>query len=480
MKTLSAEEICLLVGNRIKEHFPEAPAAYASTLRARFDDDGSFYLIVGDSFSASKFDTKFRGIVEEIISQFCGINSFSIEIDSSMVVKREDTDPAGKMPVEPELFTNRNSLSEADCFVSTTNTGLQVPSLVEKSQGFGLNPKHTMDSFIVGDSNKFAHAVSLAIMASPGNMYNPLFLYSAPGLGKTHLMQAIGHGLIEKCGTSGRAIAYRTSEVFCNEYIEAARNKSYEVFRKKYREAEALLIDDVQFFCGKEKLLEEFHHTFNELFQSGRQIIMTSDKPPSELRPMPERLISRFKSGIVTEIGKPDLETRIAILKKLASDYSVSPSLMCLESIAGKVTESIRDLEGAFTKVVAMSSVMNVPFSVTMIEEVLAGFEQVRKPTVITLASIKEMVCKHFSVSEDELLGKRRPKRIVIPRQIAMYLSYSLTDQTLQAIGDAYGGRDHTTVVHACNKMEKEDNTGSNIAGDIKVLRIRLKEMIDR
>ena len=481
MKKLSAEEICLLVGNRIKGNFPEAPAAYANSLRARFDND-NFYLIVADSFSASKFDKAFRGIVEEILLQFCDIRSFTIDIDSSLVVKREDSDPAGKMLTAQQLAASGPKVDPVSTVNSLTPPSHGFPTSVNSgnSEKIGLNPKYTMSSFIVGDSNKLAHAVSLAVMASPGEMYNPMFLYSTPGLGKTHLMQAIGHGFVERSGRSGRPVAYRTCEVFGNEFIESIKIRNPEAFRKKYREASALLIDDVQFLCGKEKTQEEFFHTFNEFYQSGRQIIMTSDKSPSELHGLTDRLISRFKSGIVTKLDKPDLETRIAILQKLATDYSVSPGLDCLESIARKVTESIRDLEGAFTKVVAMSSVMGVPFSITMIEEVLAGFGQVRKPMVITLPLVKQMVCKHFSVLNDELIGKRRPRKIVVPRQIAMYLSYNLTDQTLQAIGDSFGGRDHTTVVHACNKMEKEIEQGTPLADDIKVLRIRLKEMVDR
>jgi len=481
MSRLSAEEICFLVNNRIKEKFPQAAVTYGNSINGRLDDDGNFFIIVSNRFIATRFEGKFRSIVEEVLSQFCDISTFAIEIEAVCetaglieVQNSESSDVKKVNVVEAvkQLQSVVTGSASPAVDMNIESPGLIVPNI-------GLNPKYTMPSFIVGDSNKFAHAVSLAVINSPGEAYNPLFFYGGVGLGKTHLMQAIGHRLAENSRSSGRLVAYRTSEVFCNEYIVALKKNSMEAFRKKYRQVEALLIDDVQFFCGKDATLEEFHHTFNELFQSNRQIIMTSDKKPSELQEMPERLISRFKSGIETEITKPVLETRIAILKKLSSDYGVSPNYDCLECIAKKVTTNIRELEGAFTKVVAMASVMNRSFSVSMVEEVLAGYEQQRRPKVITLKSVKEAVCKHFLITMEELVGMRRPKKLVLPRQIAMYLSCDLTDNTLQAIGESFGGRDHTTIVHGRDKIEKIVKASAPAAEDIKVLRIKLKEMIE-
>ena len=450
------------IRDAIKDEMKKSSSAFS--FRAFLDnfqlertDGGKISIIVPNAFVAEKYEKDFRNDIEEIIYKTTNgeDRTFDVVCKASSAINEVNS--------EKSLGSENEEKKEKE---------------KEKSH-FGLNAKYKMDTFIVGDSNRFAHAVSMAVTASPGDTYNPLFLYGGVGLGKTHLMQAIGHKLLELGKLSNNYLAYETSETFCNEYIQALQSNNLDNFRRKYRKAEALLIDDVHFFGGKEKLQEEFFHTFNEIYQDGRQIVMTSDRPPIMLDNLQNRLVSRFKSGVVADIKRPDLETRLAILQKLSSNYGLEVSYECLELIAEKVTENIRELEGAFTKVVAMSSVMGFSVTSTMIEEVLADVSREKRSNSIDLQLIKRVVCEHYGIEIDEVIGKRRLRKLVIPRQVAMYLSHELTDETLQNIGSSFGGRDHTTVLHAFNKIEKEVKNASPIIDDIKVIRIRIKEEIN-
>ena len=431
--------------------------AFLGSLILERNGQGSLVIVVPSTFVAERYEREFRSDIETIISEATNgeESTFLIECrDSGTITEPEETK---ELPLPTSQPVQSEELDLDMC---------------------GLNPKYTMSSFIVGDSNRFAHAVSMAVTASPGDTYNPLFLYGGVGLGKTHLMQAVGHKLIEMGSLANGYLAYETSETFCNEYIQAIQSNSIDKFRKKYRQAGALLIDDVHFFGGKEKLQEEFFHTFNEMYQAGRQIVMTSDRPPIMLENLQERLVSRFKSGVVADIKRPDLETRIAILKKLSSRYGLETKYECLEYIADKVTENIRELEGAFTKIVAMASVMGFSITIPMIEEVLTDFAQEKRTRTINLDLIKKIVCSHFEIKLEEITGKRRLRKLVVPRQVAMYLSHDMTEETLQNIGASFGGRDHTTVLHAYNKIQRELNEGSSIADDVKIIRIKLKETV--
>ena len=431
--------------------------AFLGSLVLERNSEGKLMIVVPSTFVAERYEREFRSDIEAIIAKATDgqERTFVIECrDSGKITEPEDSEV-------------------------TPLPASQPVQQIERTQDMcGLNPKYTMSCFIVGDSNRFAHAVSMAVTASPGDTYNPLFLYGGVGLGKTHLMQAVGHKLIELGNLANGYLAYETSETFCNEYIQAIQSNSIDKFRKKYRQAGALLIDDVHFFGGKEKLQEEFFHTFNEMYQAGRQIVMTSDRPPIMLEHLQERLVSRFKSGVVADIKRPDLETRIAILKTLSGRYGLETKYECLEYIAEKVTENIRELEGAFTKIVAMASVMGLSITIPMIEEVLTDFAQEKRTRTINLDLIKKIVCSHFEIKLEEITGKRRLRKLVVPRQVAMYLSHDMTEETLQSIGASFGGRDHTTVLHAYNKIQRELNEGADLSDDVKMIRIKLKETV--
>jgi len=428
--------------------------AFVGMMRLEHDSDGRLNVIVPNAFVAERVEREFRPTIERVLARSTGDDTAEFVVVMQQSEERPVVD------------------------VAVHDAPVRSAPPQQPTNHCGLNPKYTMDAFVVGDSNRFAHAVSMAVTASPGDTYNPLFLYGGVGLGKTHLMQAIGHKLLDLGSLPNGYLAYETSETFCNEYIQAIQSNSIDKFRRKYRQAGALLIDDVHFFGGKEKLQEEFFHTFNEMYQAGRQIVMTSDRPPALLENLQERLVSRFKSGVVADIKRPDLETRIAILKKVAGQNGLDLTLECLEFIAERVTENIRELEGAFTKVVAMASVMGLSITVPMIEEVLVDFGQEQRSRAITLELIKDTVCKHFTVKLDDLVGKRRLRRIVVPRQVAMFLCHDMTDETLQNIGASFGGRDHTTVLHAFNKIQREMNQGTALVDDVKMIRIKLKELV--
>lgn len=321
-----------------------------------------------------------------------------------------------------------------------------------KSDGM-FNSKYTFDSFVVGESNKFAHAVCQAVSKNPGNLHNPVFIYGGVGLGKTHLIQAIGQDLIKN--NSKAKIAYVSSEVFINEFIYSLKDKKTEAFREKYRKIDLLLIDDVQFFKGKEQTQEEFFHTFNELFQKKKQIVLTSDTAPDKIHGMENRLSSRFAMGVVVDIQPPDLEMRAAILKKYADQAMINIPDEVIMYLAQGVNSHIRALEGAFNTVLVYAGVVNKPVSKDLIDQVLKDLVKENADGKISISWIQKRVCEFYEISEDELIGKRRSQNLVLPRQIAMRLCQLYTDSSLNQIGEKFGGRDHTTVMHSCEKINK-------------------------
>lgn len=315
-----------------------------------------------------------------------------------------------------------------------------------------LNPRYTFDSFVVGPSNRFAHAACLAISESPAKAYNPLFIYGGVGLGKTHLMQAIGHYVARKCPSS--KILYTSSEKFTNELISAIQNRTTQKFRERYRNLDVLLIDDIHFIAGKESTQEEFFHTFNALYDSHKQIVITSDRSPKEAS-IEKRLISRFEWGLITDIQPPDFETRIAIMKKKAQAQNVEFPDDVTYFIAERIKSNIRELEGALVRVSAYSSLIGKPIDINLAKEVLKdSFEEAEKR--ITIDFIQKKVAEYFDIRLSEMKAKKRTKAVVYPRQVAMYLSRELTDFSLPEIGEQFGGRDHTTVLHAYEKIQKE------------------------
>lgn len=337
------------------------------------------------------------------------------------------------------------------------------PAAIEKpaqKKPFYLNPRYTFEGFVVGSSNRFAHAATMAIAESPAKAYNPLFIYGGVGLGKTHLMQAACHYLSEM--HNGLKLFYTSSEKFTNELISAIQHRTTPKFREKYRNMDVLLIDDVHFIAGKESTQEEFFHTFNTLYDAHKQIVLSSDRPPKTIPGMEERLVSRFEWGLVTDVQPPDLETRIAILKKKAERNSVSIPEDALYFIAEKIKTNIRELEGALIKVIAYASMENQSISLDLIKEVLKDV-LLEKEKKISIELIQNKVAAYFDVKTSELKAKKRNRQISYPRQIAMYLVRELTNMTLPDIGEHFGGRDHSTVIHAYEKIRKELKKDQNV-----------------
>ena len=316
-----------------------------------------------------------------------------------------------------------------------------------------LNPRNTFETFVVGPNNEIAHAASLAVAQSPARTYNPLFIYGGVGLGKTHLMQAIGHYVWAKKKTS--KVMYLSSELFINEFIDAIQHNNLVKFRKRYRQAELLLIDDIQFLGGKERSQEEFFHTFNTLFDGHKQIVLSSDRPASEIANLEHRLVSRFEWGLTAELQPPAIETRLAILRKKALALQIKLDDRVLEFLASRIRTNVRRLEGALMRVASFASLSGKELSQEIIEHLLKDILQEEARNSITIEQIQRRVAEHFDVRLADMTSKRRPANIAFPRQVAMYLARELTKASLNEIGEAFGGRDHGTVLHACKLVKK-------------------------
>ncbi|MBC8586709.1 chromosomal replication initiator protein DnaA [Paratissierella segnis] len=336
-----------------------------------------------------------------------------------------------------------------------------------------LNPKYIFDTFVIGNSNRFAHAASLAVAEAPAQAYNPLFIYGGVGLGKTHLMHAIGHYILSQNPNS--KVVYVSSEKFTNELINSIREYRNEEFRNKYRNIDVLLIDDIQFIAGKEGTQEEFFHTFNALYEASKQIIISSDRPPKEIPTLEDRLRSRFEWGLIADIQPPDLETRIAILRKKANVENIEVSDEVMLYIASKIQSNIRELEGALIRVVAYSSLTNREANIELAEEALKDIISSKKTHEITVDLIKNVVSKNYKIKLEEFNSKKRTRAIAYPRQIAMYLTRELTDLSLPKIGDEFGGRDHTTVIHACEKINTDISNNEDIKRKIDDIILEIK-----
>lgn len=331
--------------------------------------------------------------------------------------------------------------------------GKDAPAL-KYSPSTYLNPKYTFESFVVGPSNRFAHAASYAVAESPARAYNPLFIYGGVGLGKTHLMQGVGHYILEK--NSNAKLSYTTSERFTNELINAIQTRTTLRFREKYRNVDILLVDDIQFIAGKESTQEEFFHTFNTLYDAHKQIIISSDRHPKEIPGLEERLVSRFEWGLVTDIQPPDLETRIAILKKKAEREIVKVPDEVMFFIAEKIRSNIRELEGSLIRVVAYSLLTSTPIDVCLVKEVLKDSIKGDMVKEITIDKIQKIIAANFDIKISDIKKGGRSRVVSQPRQLAMYLARHLTNHSLSEIGESFGGRDHTTVLHAYEKIRRQ------------------------
>jgi len=352
-----------------------------------------------------------------------------------------------------------------------------VQRLPTRPESGGFKAKYTFDSFVIGSSNRFAHAAALAVAEAPAQAYNPLFIYGSTGLGKTHLLHAVAQYVSEH--SSSLSVRYVTSEAFVNDFINSLRDKSrIEGFKQRYRTYDLLLIDDVQFFEGKERFQEEFFHTFNSLYEAGSQIVLSSDRPPRDIATLEERLRSRFEWGLITDIQPPDLETRIAILRrKVRVDGINVQDEQVLTFIASRVSSNIRELEGALTRVVAFSSLTGRPMTVELAQDVLRDVFPQGEAAEVSIKRIQDLVAERFSLTLEELCGDRRSQNIVYPRQVAMYLSRELTDSSLPKIGKEFGGRDHTTVIHATSKISRLIREDRSVYNLVQELTARVKQV---
>ena len=380
-----------------------------------------------------------------------------------------------------EMFNHMyevNFILEADAKITEANEPELVvgaPVYNANYENANLNPKYKFDTFVVGNNNKFAHSASLAVAESPGKAYNPLFIYGGAGLGKTHLMHSIGHFILEE--TPEKKVLYVTSEDFTNEVIESIRSGNAAAMtklREKYRTVDVLMVDDVQFIIGKESTQEEFFHTFNVLHSAGKQIIISSDKPPKEMETLDERFRSRFEWGLIADIQAPDYETRMAILKKNADTYDRYIVEEIIKYIATNIKSNIRELEGALNKIIAFAKLNKVDLTLSLAEEALKDVIYPNKPKEITPALIINVVAEHFNVKPEDITSKKRNAEFVQPRQVVMYLCLELTDTSFTNIGKLLGKKDHTTIIHGVKKIEEEIKVNDEIRNKIETIKKKI------
>ncbi|GAB3068448.1 chromosomal replication initiator protein DnaA [Salinicoccus sesuvii] len=359
--------------------------------------------------------------------------------------------------IQEQLYEVMGEKPEIRIVTEEEETSVRAPEKTgpepEVSVNSQLNVNNTFETFVIGNGNRFSHAASLAVAEAPAKAYNPLFIYGGVGLGKTHLMHAIGHYVLEH--RPNAKVAYLSSEKFTNEFINSIRDNKTEEFRNRYRNVDVLLIDDIQFLAGKESTQEEFFHTFNALHEDNKQIVISSDRTPKEIPTLEDRLRSRFEWGLITDITPPDLETRIAILRKKCEEEKVEIPNEAMIYIANHIHTNIRELEGALTRVAAYSKLVNQPLTPEMVSEALKDLVTQNKSKKITITDIQEAVASFYDVQIESFASKKRTKSIAFPRQIAMYLARELTDYSLPKIGEVFGGRDHSTVIHAHEKISK-------------------------
>lgn len=425
-------------------------------------DNGKVLLEVPNDFAAIWVQDNYNDLLQK---QFLMALGHAVKIEYQ--VDQDATKPqASKASEGGNQYDPENRLntlrSDADKLIkkkprNTVQSGAQDVYL--------LNPKNTFDNFVVGSGNQLAHAACIAVANAPAKAYNPLFLYGDTGLGKTHLMHAVSHAIL---GNKPNAkVAYISTEKFTNEFIRAIQENTLLKFRQHYRSVDILLIDDIHFLSGKERIQEEFFHTFNELFESQKQIFLCSDRPASEIAKLENRLVSRFQWGLVTDIQAPDLETRMAILSKKASAMNLELPENVIQFLAERVARNVRRMEGALTRVAGYAALVNGQIDIPSVEKLLKDILQEEAQNQITIEKIQNKVCEHFNLRHSDMLSKRRPANIAFPRQIAMYMSRTLTSESLSDIGESFGGRDHGTVIHACkaveNMMEQDESVKRNV-----------------
>ncbi|HNQ74758.1 MAG TPA: chromosomal replication initiator protein DnaA [Verrucomicrobiota bacterium] len=424
---------------------PEMFKLWFAPLRARALDGDCLVLEVANDFCGMWLKDNHQKLLQQVLS---------LASAQEMRVRFETAKEGKSAAASGSLSRNKLSLSP-----SQTAT-----SVAERNSGNGdsvFNPKNTFETFVVGDSNNFAWAAAKAVAEAPGKAYNPLFLYGGVGLGKTHLLHAIGHQVV-KTRKNGR-VGYVSCEKFTNEYIDAIQNNSLMKFRRKYRQLDVLLIDDIQFLAGKERIQEEFFHTFNALHEAHKQIVLSCDRPAGEIQGLENRLQSRFEWGLVTDLLPPDVEIRQAILKKKASLMQVELPDEIITFLAQRIRSNIRRLEGALIRVASYGALVGKKLGIDVVEGLLREILNEEGQHAVTIEVIQKKVAEHYDIRLADMTSKRRPENIAFPRQVAMYLSRQLTEQSLSSIGEAFGGRDHGTVLHACRLVEGRMTIDDNV-----------------
>lgn len=445
MNSYDLAEIWVRCKDKLKESFNEKVFnVWIKPIMPLEVTDTYYKVAVKNDFFKTMLEENYAQVIEGVLA---GIMSKNIKlIIETMDNGSSGSEAAEEMPAVPAKREQQQLFNE--------NTSVQQP---DESN---LNPKYVFETFVIGNSNRFAHAAAQAVANNPAHAYNPLFLYGGVGLGKTHLMHAIGNRI--KQNNPSMKVLYTSSEKFTNEIINSIQNKTTEAFRQKYRNIDCLIIDDIQFLKGKEQTQVEFFHTFNALKDADKQIIISSDRPPREIETLEDRLRSRFDQGLTADIQTPDLETRMAILRtKAASDNIVLPTEV-ITLLATNIATNIREIEGAYNKIVAYTSLMHMPITVETAQKVLSDMGNDIKTRTITYEGIIKVVADHYNVKQDELFNKKRTQNIAFPRQVAMYLCRELADLSYPRIGELFGGRDHTTVIHAYEKISNFKN--SNLA----------------
>lgn len=444
MNSYDLAEIWVRCKDKLKESFNEKVFnVWIKPIMPLEVTDTYYKVAVKNDFFKTMLEENYAQVIEGVLA---GIMSKNIKlIIETMDNSSSDNSPAEELPAIPAKREQQQLFNE--------NTSVQQP---DESN---LNPKYVFETFVIGNSNRFAHAAAQAVANDPAHAYNPLFLYGGVGLGKTHLMHAIGNRI--KQNNPSMKVLYTSSEKFTNEIINSIQNKTTEAFRQKYRNIDCLIIDDIQFLKGKEQTQVEFFHTFNALKDADKQIIISSDRPPREIETLEDRLRSRFDQGLTADIQTPDLETRMAILRTKAASDNITLPTDVITLLATNIATNIREIEGAYNKIVAYTSLMHMPITVETAQKVLAdmGNDIKLKSKTITFEGIIKVIADHYNVKQDELFNKKRTQNIAFPRQVAMYLCRELADLSYPRIGELFGGRDHTTVIHAYEKISKCKNS---------------------
>lgn len=427
------------------------------------ESDSKIILTASNEFNAIWIENNYLDIMSQQARGFAGAAV-------TITIKVAESDEA--TAEEPSADCSVHRLNAADRRNARSTNVVQNRVEPTQSRRSLLNPRNSFENFVIGSGNQLSHAASIAVANSPGRAYNPLFVYGETGLGKTHLMHAVAHQMLLNNPTA--RIAYVSTEKFTNEFIHAIRENKLTKFRKYYRTVDALLIDDIHFLSGKESTQEEFFHTFNDLFESGRQIILASDRPANEIERLENRLISRFQWGLVTDIQAPDFETRVAILRNKADAMNLSLEPEIMDFLAERISRNVRRMEGALTRIASYDSLIDQTLNLEAVERLLSDLLHQETLTKVTIDKIQKKVSEFYQIRFSELIGRRRTSAIVFPRQVAMYISRTLTSDPLKLIGDAFGGRDHGTVIHACkqveNMMDQDDSVKRGVEYLIKQL----------